>query len=76
MQPVLCIPFAGLLTTNCKILVSSSDATPYGYIWVSGVRYSVKYILLLGNFNLSTYHLLCNLAQAIILPSYIQKVLG
>ena len=66
-QPVLSISCAGLLTTNCKIQVPSSDTTPYVYMWVSGVRYCMKYILLLGKFNLSTYHLLCNLAQAIIL---------
>jgi len=53
-QPVLCISCAGLHTT-CKIKVPSFDTTPYGYMWVLGVcRYSKKYILLLGNFKLST----------------------
>jgi hypothetical protein len=37
---------------------------------------SMKYMLILGYFNQSTYHLLSNLAQAVILLTYIQKVLG
>lgn len=54
-RQVLCISCAGLHTTTCKIQVPSFDSTSYGYMWVSGVcRYSMKYILLLRNFNLST----------------------
>lgn len=70
-QTVLCISCAGLLTTNCKIRVPTSDTTPYGYMWVSSVPYFMKCILLLG---ISTYQHI--IYCAIILLTCIQMVLG
>ena len=50
-EPVLCIPCAAFLTTNCKILVPNSDTTLCGYMWVSGLSRLYEIQVITGKFQ-------------------------